>query len=300
MSPLHPALSAAVRANLDAELIAPTRAALNERRRIAAEQADTRGVTIDDQVAGAVPVRIYRGGPSPAPAVVYCHAGAFVLGNLDTDHQQCVELARRGQCTVVSVDYRLAPEHRYPAAYDDAATVLNWLWHNAVGLGIDAGRVAVAGSSAGAALAAGLAQQHADALVLQLLHQPVLDDRDNAAKARFTDSVGFDSVAAELMWTHYLGAAHRSAPAVPGRRESLAGVPAAFISCAELDPLRDEALDYARRLLESGVSVELHLFARTCHGFDLLAPNWAVSQQLYALQGEALRCAFTTPRRVGT
>ena len=86
----------------------------------------------------------------PAPALVYCHAGAFVLGNLDTDHRQCVELARRGQCTVVSVDYRLAPENPYPAAVDDAAAVLRWVGANATELGVDAARIAVAGSSAGA------------------------------------------------------------------------------------------------------------------------------------------------------
>jgi len=98
----------------------------NERRRIAAEQTPAQGVQIvENNVAtesGEVPVRIYRGGKSPAPAVVYCHAGGFALGNLDTDHRQCVELARRGRCTVVSVDYRLAPEHPYPAALDDAFT----------------------------------------------------------------------------------------------------------------------------------------------------------------------------------
>ena len=108
--------------------------------------------------SGVVPVRIYRGGRLvPAPVVVYCHAGGFALGNLDTDHRQCVELARRGRCTVVSVDYRLAPEHPYPAAFDDAIAVLNWVAGNAKELDVDAARLAVAGSSAGAALAACLA-----------------------------------------------------------------------------------------------------------------------------------------------
>ena len=95
----------------------------------------------------------------PAPVVVFCHAGGFVLGNLDTDHRQCVELARRGRCTVVSVDYRLSPEHPYPAALDDATAVLRWVAANATELGVDAARIAVAGSSAGAALAACLAQR---------------------------------------------------------------------------------------------------------------------------------------------
>ena len=125
---------------------------------------------------------------SPAPVVVYCHAGGFALGNLDTDHRQCVELARRGRCTVVSVDYRLAPEHPYPAALDDAIAVLRWVAANATELGVDAARLAVAGSSAGGALAACLAHGAADGslppVVFQLLHQPVLDDRATAVQRR--------------------------------------------------------------------------------------------------------------------
>ena len=96
--------------------LGPTRESLNQRRRETALTVDVSGVDVVDDLVGSVPVRIYRGGPSPAPAVVYCHSGAFVLGNLDTDHRQCVEFARRGGCTVISVDYRLAPENPYPAA----------------------------------------------------------------------------------------------------------------------------------------------------------------------------------------
>src|SRR5581483_6323333 len=146
------------------------RESLDQRRRDAVPDTDTAGVSIHEQVVPAeshpVPVRIYRGAPAPSPTVIYCHAGAFVLGNLDTDHRQCVELARRGQCTVVSVDYRLAPEHPYPAALDDAARVLDW----SIVTADDTSRVAVAGSSAGGALAACLAQRYADRLVFQLLH----------------------------------------------------------------------------------------------------------------------------------
>ena len=109
-----------------------------------------------------------------------------MLGNLDTDHRQCVEFARRGRCTVISVEYRLAPEHPYPAALDDAMAVLEWAAANGPELGIDASRLAVAGSSAGAALAARLAQRAAEgsapSIVFQLLHQPVLDDRPMPSK----------------------------------------------------------------------------------------------------------------------
>ncbi len=299
---LEPALRAVATARTDfsAAAIKLMREPFNERRRVATEQTDARGVAIvDDSVpAGAarVPVRIYRGGPEPAPAVVYCHAGGFTLGNLDTDHRQCVELARRGRCTVVSVDYRLAPEDPYPAALDDARAVLRWVVDAAVSLGVDPARLAVAGSSAGATLAACLAHCAADGslppVAFQLLHQPVLDDRATASKAEFRASPAFDGEAAELMWRHYLGTDGASQAAVPARRDGFHGLPTALITCAEIDPFRDEAVDYALLLLRAGVSAELHVFPRTCHGFDSLLPDLAVSERLFALQGHALTGAL--------
>jgi acetyl esterase/lipase len=299
---------ATTRTDFSLESIRLVREPFDQRRREAAEHTDGLGVQIAEDTAAAEPrpgsgrvnVRIYRGGPSqlPAPAVVYCHAGGFTLGNLDTDHRQCVELARRARCTVVSVDYRLAPEHPYPAALDDAVTVLKWVAANAPTLGVDAGRLALAGSSAGAALVACMAHGAADGslppVVFQLLHQPVLDDRATASKAEFRTSPAFDGEAAELMWRYYLGADAGSPAAVPARRNQLDGLPPALITCAEVDPFRDEAVDYALRLLRAGVSTELHVFARTCHGFDSLLPDWTISERLFTLQGHALASAFGT------
>lgn len=300
---LDPALRAVATTRTDFSLAAIqlTREPFNERRRLTAKNTDAHGVRIVENnvptESGDVGVRIYRGGPAgPAPAVVFCHAGGFALGNLDTDHVQCVELARRGRCTVVSVDYRLAPEHPYPAALDDAGAVLTWVAANAVALDVDSARLAVAGSSAGAALAACLAQRAADGaappVVFQLLHQPVLDDRATPSKAEFRTSPAFDGEGAELMWRHYLGPVGASAAAVPARRDGFAGLAPALITCAEVDPFRDEAIDYALRLLRAGVSAELHVFARACHGFDSLLPDWAGSQRLFALQGHALAAAL--------
>lgn len=287
---------ATARTDFSAAAIQLTRGPFNERRRVTAEQTDAGDIRIDEDNAGGVTVRIYRGGPAPAPAVVYCHAGGFALGNLDTDHRQCVELARRGGCTVVSVDYRLAPEHPYPAALDDASAVLRWVVAEAASLGVDPARVAVAGSSAGAALAACLAQRGADGalppVVFQLLHQPVLDDRPTGSKSEFRTSPAFDGEGAELMWRHYLDLKAAPEAAVPARRPELAGLAPALITCAEIDPFRDEAIDYALRLLRAGVPAELHVFARACHGFDSLLPEWPGSQRLFALQGEALSGAL--------
>ena len=297
---------ATTRTNLsDLSKIGLIRESLDQRRRAAVDGIDATGVAIGEETAagewGPVRVRIYRGAPAPAPTVIYCHAGAFVLGNLDTDQRQCIELARRGRCAVVSLDYRLAPEHQYPAALDDAVAVLNWVSADAQALGVDASRLAVAGSSAGGALAACLAQRAADGVappvVFQMLHQPVLDDRVTGSKTEFAATPAFDGPAAELMWRHYLGSTAPSAESVAARRGQLSGLPTTFITCSDIDPLRDEALDYARRLLRAGIATELHVFAGTCHGFDSLLPDWEVTEQLFALQGRALQRAFYATAR---
>ncbi len=299
---LDPALRhlAAARTDLSADTLPAVRAFLDQRRAEGAALIDTTGVEVQDvdvpnTAAGGIGVRIYRGGT--VGAVLYCHSGAFVLGNLDTDHRQCVELALRAGVTVVSVDYRLAPDHPYPAGLDDAAAALNWTAGQMPGWGIDAERLAVAGSSAGGALAARLAQCAAEGsappIRFQLLHQPVLDDRPTPAKREFQATPGFDGPAAELMWRYYLPDAEPGSGAAPARATDLTGLAPAFISCSELDPLRDEAVDYAMRLLRAGVPTDLHVFAGTCHGFDSLVPDWEVSTQLFALQGAAVRRALT-------
>ncbi|HWT47231.1 MAG TPA: alpha/beta hydrolase fold domain-containing protein, partial [Mycobacterium sp.] len=122
--------------------------------------------------------------------------------------------------------------------------------------------------------------------------QPVLDDRDTASKAEFCTSPAFDSEAADLMWRYYLGpdtSPVTGSVAVPARRVPLGGLPPALITCAEIDPFRDEAVDYALQLLRAGVSTELHVFPRTCHGFDSLLPDWPTSERLFTLQGQVLR-----------
>ncbi len=295
---LDPALRhlASARTDLSADLLGVVRDSLNQRRAETTREIDPVGVEFENRVVDSIPVRIYRGGAAPAPAVIYCHSGAFVLGNLDTDHRQCVEFARRARCTVISVDYRLAPQHPYPAALHDATMVLEAVAANGAALGVDASRLAVGGSSAGAALAARLAQRAAEGtvppVVFQLLHQPVLDDRPSPSTAEFTVTPGFDGPAVTQMWRHYVGDQPAPADAAPGRADELSGVASALITCSELDPLRDEALDYAMRLMRAGVATELHVFPGTCHGFDSLLPEWETSRRLFELQGEALRRAL--------
>ncbi|ULE33063.1 alpha/beta hydrolase [Mycobacterium sp. IDR2000157661] len=295
---LDPALRhlADARTDLSANLLGVVRDSLNQRRAETARHLSTVGIEFENRDAPSVPVRIYRGGPPPSPTTIYCHAGAFVLGNLDTDHLQCIELARRAACTVISVDYRLAPEHPYPAAVDDALTVLRWAVASAAELGVDTDRIAVAGSSAGAALAAGLAHRSATGsappVVFQLLHQPVLDDRRTPSKDEFVATPGFDGPATQQMWRHYLGGDADPDGAVPARATDVSGVAPALITCSELDPLRDEAVEYGLRLMRSGVTTGLHVFPGTIHGFDSLLPEWDTSVRLFDLQGSALRRAL--------
>ena len=300
---LDPALEhfAGIRTDLSPAVLGAVRDSLNQRRAEAAPTVDDVGVEIEQReirlaAQQSVRVRIYRGAPAPSPALLYFHSGAFVLGNLDTDHRQCVEFARRGRCTVVSAEYRLAPEHPFPAAADDALAILRWAGDAAVEVGLDTAALAVGGSSAGASLAARLAQcaaaGEAPPVMFQLLHQPVLDDRPSPSKDEFTTTPGFDADAVAWMWRHYLADTPPSADAAPARAEELAGLAPALITCSELDPLRDEAVDYALRLMWAGVRTELHVFAGTCHGFDSLLPEWEVSTQLFEIQGSALRRAF--------
>ncbi|MGE2835737.1 alpha/beta hydrolase [Mycobacterium sp. SMC-4] len=300
---LDPALRhlVAARTDLSPPVLGVVRDGLNQRRAEAAIHIDTIGIEVEQREVAApdgheITVRIYRGGPAPSPAVIYCHSGAFVIGNLDTDHRQCVELARRARCTVVSVNYRLAPEHPFPAALDDAATVLDWAVRCAVELGLDPAAIAVAGSSAGGALAAGLAQRaaagQAPPVVCTLLHQPVLDDRETPSKREFTSTPGFDAEAAQWMWKHYLAGQVPGSASVPARHEDVSGLAPTTITCSELDPLRDEAIFYAQRLLAAEVTTALHVFAGTCHGFDSLLPDWDTSVRLFDLQAAVLRQAL--------
>jgi len=283
-----------LRTVIDAEVLDGVRAGIDARRRTEAAGMDVTGLTVSDAVVPGgdreIAVRIYRPA-DPVASALFCHSGAFVLGNLDIDHRLCVELARRAGVSVISVDYRLAPEHPYPAALTDALDALSWIADTA------AGPVGVIGSSAGGCLAATVAQRsadgHAPTLAFQVLHQPVLDDRPSPAKEEFTATPGFDGPAAVQMWRYYLGAHQPEAASVPGRREDLTGLAPAFVSCAELDPLRDEALDYAIRLTWAQVPTELHLFPGACHGFDALAPDWELSRTLFELVAAFIR------RRVG-
>jgi acetyl esterase/lipase len=287
---------------MNADSIATIRTSLNERRRAAAAVLDTTGLEISDELlrthSGDVPVRIYRPKDVATPPVVlFLHSGALLIGNLDTDHARCVEIAQQVRCAVVSVDYRLAPEHPFPAAFEDCAAVARTLATSAAELGFDPRRWALAGNSAGAGLAAAVAlwlrHESLPAPAVQLLHQPMLDASCATPSMReFTATPGFDSESARNAWSAYLAGDPAGPYASASHALDLSGLPPAHITCSEVDPLRDEAIDYAARLVRSGVATQLVLLPATCHGYDSLCPDLEVSRRTVDEQVRVLRWAL--------
>ncbi|MEV5572182.1 alpha/beta hydrolase [Spirillospora sp. NPDC052269] len=259
---------------------------------------DVPDMVVEDRVVPAdpdVPVRIYR--PAGARgAVVWLRGGGFVMGDLDTEHPQALRVADDSGAVVVSVGYRVAPEDRFPAAFDDAWAVLGWVSEHADELGVERGRIAVGGHSSGAGLAAAVALRARDeqgpTVCFQLLSQPELDDRQVTWSARtFTDTPFMTRAKVAASWRHYLGSRAATPYAAPARAEDLSGLPAAYITTAELCPNRDEALGYGMRLLEAGVSVELHQWAGTFHGSQAIL-SAEVSRLQIAEVGAVLRRAL--------
>jgi acetyl esterase len=261
--------------------------------------ADLSGLSVENRTvpgpAGApdVPVRIYRprDATGPLPAILEIHGGGFVLGDLDFEETAAAAVAREVGALVVSVDYRLAPEHPYPAATEDCYAVLSWLAGAATELGVDPGRIAVYGESAGGGLAAAVALLARDRggprLAMQFLGIPELDDRlETPSMTAYVDTPLWNRPNAEISWAYYLGdAAKPGSPdvpayAAPARATDLTGLPPAFVTVCQFDPLRDEGIAYASRLAHAGVPVDLHLYAGTFHGSAMVA-GAAVSQRMH-------------------
>jgi len=215
--------------------------------------------SVEDRLAGGVPVRVYSPGGRDA-ALVYCHGGGWVTGSIDTHDGIARALAARSGCTVVSVGYRLAPEHPFPAAVDDARAATQWALD-------ELGTVAVGGDSSGATLAAVVARELP--VALQLLICPALDSRLETESYEFF-AAGYN-VTREAMrwyWAQYLGDADGSDPdASPLRARDLAGAAPAIVVVAGCDPLRDDGLAYAERLESAGVPVSLRRYDGMIHNF---------------------------------
>jgi acetyl esterase len=223
---------------------------------------------------GPVPIRIYRDAHERLPAILYFHAGGWMLGDLNHSDGLCRVLTKHSRCVVINVDYRLSPENPFPNPLDDCAAVLKWTVANADALGIDPARIAIAGESSGAHLAAALALKARDEGVplpaLQVLSCPCIDPEMNS-KSWADFGADFSPVREQMdwMWRAFLPAASdRMHPyAAPLHAADLSGLPPALVLTAEYDPLRDEGEAYAARLAAAGVKVESRRQAGHVHAF---------------------------------
>jgi acetyl esterase/lipase len=249
-----------------------------------------------------VSLRVYRprSAAAPVPGIVMIHGGGFVIGSVDAEHAGAALMAIDTGAVVVSVEYRLAPEHPYPAGLHDCYAALAFLHAEAAPLGVDPGRVALCGASAGGGLAAATALLARDLggppVCFQMLQIPELDDRLETPSMRaFVDTPLWNRPLAVQSWKAYLGdlsgATDVPSYAAPARATDLSGLPPAYVSTAENDPLRDEGITYALRLLQAGVSVELHQFPGTFHG-SALVTTAAVSRRAQREAAGALRSAL--------
>ena len=244
-------------------------------------------------LSSGVGVRLHRptGVSQPAPALLWIHGGGYVMGSAQQDDRLCRRFARELGITVAAVDYRLAPEHPYPASLEDCYSALTWL---AALPAVDPARVAIGGASAGGGLAAALALLARDrgevTPTLQLLAYPMLDDRTGAGPDNPNYRL-WGPKSNRFGWAAYLGGADPQV-AVPARRDDLSGLPPAWSGVGTHDLFHDEDLAYAERLTQAGVPCQVQVIDGAFHGFDQVVPKAAVSRAFFANQCASLRAAL--------
>ncbi|HEY5729832.1 MAG TPA: alpha/beta hydrolase [Anaerolineales bacterium] len=247
-----------------------------------------------------VRLRVYKpeNTPAPTPVLLWMHGGGYVIGRPEQDDPSCVQYVRDLGITVVSVAYRYAPKHPFPAGLDDCYAALKWVASHAQELNIDPNRIAIGGNSAGGGLASALAQLAHDRkevrLTFQLLIYPMLDDR-TVLRTDIDDSsnITWHHNDNRFGWESYLGqeCGIENVPAysVPARRTNLSGLPPAWIGVGSLDIFHDEDVEYARRLKECGVECDLLVVSGAFHGFDVFDPQVPVVQEFKQVQISALK-----------
>ncbi len=245
-------------------------------------------------------VRIYKPKSitAPTPVLIWLHGGGYVMGKPEMDDRSCAAFVRELGISIVSVDYRYAPKHPFPAGLEDSYSALKWVAAHAQQLGVDAKRIAIGGVSAGGGLAAALVQLAHDRQeiqpVFQLLVYPMLDDR-TVLRIEIDDSnnVTWSQKSNRFGWESYLGrecgADDVPAYSVPARREDLTGLPQAWIGVGTLDIFHDEAVAYAQRLKESGIECEMIVVPGAFHGFDVFDPQLPIVQAFRKSQISALK-----------
>lgn len=241
-----------------------------------------------------------KNAPGPLPALYWMHGGGFVMGDAKMDLAALAPIAEGLRAVVISVDYRLAPEHPFPAPVEDCYAGLLWTAAHADELGIDPARLAVGGQSAGGGLAAAVALLARDrkgpSLCFQLLDIPEIDDSLTTRSVQtYVDTPLWDHGNAVISWQAYLGEDHQgevSPYAAPARATDLQGLPPAYVATCEFDPLRDEGLQYAQRLVQAGIPTEMHLYPGTFHGASGVGVGTAIAGRMNADLAAALGRAF--------
>ena len=270
----------------------------------AAEPAWERRTIAGPKGAPEVPVCIVNAGAAGElrPAIVHMHGGGYVVGTAESQVPYLQSVARELNCVIVSVDYRLAPETAFPGSLEDNYSALRWLFKSAAELGVDVRRIAVMGESAGGGHAAMLAiaarNRGEFPLAMQVLLYPMLDDRTGSSRAvpAHIGRYNWTAYSNRYAWGAILGRPAGSARVMPGsvpaREADLSRLPPAFIGVGSIDLFVQEDVEYARRLLEAGVAVELQVVPGAYHAFDFAAPDAPLSKRFRAAQIDALRRAF--------
>lgn len=307
---LAPALELYPPTELNLENLAATREMMVKMTlEINAQLPKIEGVTQEDrQVPGPegdpdIRVRIYKPAEQTdtLPGFLWIHGGGYVLGSIDGDDYGNRLRVKKAECVIVSVDYRLAPEHPYPAPVEDCYAGLKWMFDHANEIGVDRSRIAIGGASAGGGLAAGLALLVRDRaetdVVFQLLVYPMIDDCNIApASETLPDTLIWSRAKNLFGWTSYLGR-EPGCDDVPYtaaafRATDVSGLPPALIVVGDLDLFVDENIEYARRLIQAGVPTELHVYPGAYHGFNGFVPGATVSRQCNATCNQALKKAL--------
>ncbi len=257
---------------------------------------------VEDRTVGDIPIRVYRPEAGVLPALVYFHGGGWSIGGLDSADPLCRRLAAEAGCVVVSVDFRLAPEHPFPAAIEDACAVTADVVRRADHYEVRPDAVAVAGDSSGgnlAAVTARLARDDGIALVHQLLICPNTDSGlDSPSFAEFAEGYGLSAATMAWYLGHYIGSADRADPRIaPLRAADLAGLPPATVLTAEYDILRDEGEAYSRALAAAGVPVELRRYDGMPHNFITLPEVYDDARPAREWAAGRLRRAFGEEER---
>lgn len=234
------------------------------------------------------------------PGLLWIHGGGYVLGTPEMNDDLCQRYVTEANCVVVSVDYRLAPENPYPAAIEDCYAALKWFSEHAEEFGVDSSRLAIAGASAGGGLTAALSllarDRQGPPIVFQMPLYPMIDDRNNTrSSSEITDERVWNRDSNMKGWAMYLGPNQEedvSPYAAPARATDFSGLPPTYTCIGDLDPFRDETIDYIVRLRQSGVPVEFHLYPGCFHGFEVLVPQAEISQRATREYVQALKRAL--------